>query len=263
MIEHPEYSQGIKNLFVNKIEFNNLSATVLMFHLINPTDKDSALFCPNDCYIVTNDDTLKCTAANGIKTFPYQSYAYKKTAMDFALFFPWVDYETTDSIDFNINDSTKISGIKMHKHNYSTVNKPEITGYHFGGANITKVEIDSNATIIHFRYNNNFKDSTIYIRTNSKTGIEANGKKYPLVNASGIAYPSGSSMIPPQSSLYYALIFPPIPPETETINFINNSFYRDKLGDKAFKLLIQLLGSECANKTSDTISTGTFGIRLK
>ena len=262
-IEHPEYSQGIKNLFVNKIEIYDWTPTVLLFHMINPTDKDSTLFCPNDCYIVANGDTVKCLSANGIKTYPYRSIAYKKTAIDFALFFSFVDYETTDSIDFIINDTTKICGLKLRKNNYISVQNPVVTGYNFGGANITKVEVDSNATVVHFRYNNSFKKKEIYTWASQKSYIQADGKKYPITNASGIAFKSGKTMIPPHSSLDYALIFPPIPPDTETMNYVNTEFTLEKLGQKGFLALTALLGNECANETGDTISTGTFGIRLK
>ncbi len=262
-IDHPEYTHGIKNLYVNKIDINSDGKTILMFHLVNPSDKDTALFYNNDCRIVANGDTLFCYSANGIKTFPYKSIAYKKTAMNFALFFPAIDFKNIDSIDFVINDTTKITGLKLRKHIYASVEKPEITGYNIGGANITKVEIDSNATVIHFIYSNNFKNQPIYTRASNKVYIQADGKKYPIKNASGIAFGSGTTMIPPNTSLDYALIFPPIPPETKTINYINTEFSREQTGEQRFRALIYLLGSECANETGDTISTGSFGIRLK
>lgn len=262
-VEHPEYSQGIKNMFVKQIEIRISGETTLIFHMINPSTNDTTLFSPNECYIVANGDTLKCLSANGIKLLPYRSIAYPKSSMDFALFFDFVDYFNNDSIDFVINDSTKICGLKLRKHNYSTVENPIVSGYNFGGANVTKVEIDSTATVIHFRYTNSFKNNPIFARASQRSYIQANGKKYPIQNASGIAFQSGMTMIPPHSSLDYGLIFPPIPPETETINFVNTEFSREQTGDQRFRALIYLLGSECANETGDTISTGSFGIKLK
>lgn len=262
-VEHPEYSQGIKNMFVKQIEIRISGETTLIFHMINPSTNDTTLFSPNGCYIVAKGDTLKCISASGIKTNPYKSIAYKKSATEFSLFFSPINYNTTDSIDFVINDSTKICGLKLRKHNYSTVENPIVSGYNFGGANVTKVEIDSTATVIHFRYTNSFKNNPIFARASQRSYIQANGKKYPIQNASGIAFQSGMTMIPPHSSLDYGLIFPPIPPETETINFVNTEFSREQTGDQRFRALIYLLGSECANETGDTISTGSFGIKLK
>ncbi len=260
-IEHPECSSGLKNLFVTRVEIApELSS--LQFHYINASENDTTLFDPSDCRMVIKNDTVKIRYVNGIKTYPFSTTVFKKTDIYFALYFRSFK-DTINSIDFIINDSTKISGIKLHREHIHTVNNPAVTGYHLGGANVTKVEINNNETVLHFTYANNFKKNTFFTRANTNSYIVANGVKYPLQKVCGINQAPDFTIIPPLTTLEYALIFPPIPPETSTIDFVNNEYSREKIGDQRFRTLVYILGSECANETGDTISTGSFGIRLK
>ena len=261
-IEHPEYYGGIKNLFVTRIEIDN-ETTTLHFHVVNPTDHDTTLFDPKDCHIVANGDTLSMLYVNGIKTFPYKHTLFKKTATDFSIHFPTIEYDSPESIDFVINDSTKISGIKLHRENIIKADPPTVTGHSLGSAYLTKVDINQDETILHFKQTNRFKQNPIYASAHRKSYIMADGVKYRLTKVSGIEFSPKLTMIPAGTTLEYALIFAPLPPDTKMFDFINIEFDREKLGEQRFKAFQYILGSECVNENEDMIATGIFGIKLK
>lgn len=261
-IEHPEYFRGINNLFVTRIEIDD-STTSLHFHIVNPTDHDTTLFDPRDCRIVVKGDTLTMKYVNGIKTFPFKHTLFKKTAMDFAIHYPTIEYDSTESIDVVINDSTKISHINLHRKYIATADPPIVTGQSLGSAYLTKVDITQDETVLHFKQTNRFNKTPIFTTANKKAYITADGVKYRLVKVSGIGFVPQMTMIPAGTTLEYALIFAPLPPDTKMFDYVNIEFSRDKLGEQRFKAFKYILGSECVNEKEDMIATGIFGIKMK
>ena len=261
-IEHPEYFSGINNMYVTRIEIDD-GTTSLHFHIVNPTDHDTTLFDPKDCRIVANGDTLSMWYVNGIKTFPYKHTLFKKSAMDFAIHYPTIEYDSTESIDVVINDTTKISHINLHRKKILTANPPIVTGQSLGSAYLTKVDINQDETVLHFKQTNRFKQTPIYATANRKAYITADGVKYRLVKVSGIEFAPTRTLIPAGTTLEYALIFAPLPPDTKMFDYVNLEFDREKLGEQRFKAFQYILGSECVNEKEDMIATGIFGIKLK
>jgi hypothetical protein len=260
-VEHPEYFRGINNLFVTRIEIDD-STTSLHFHIVNPTDHDTTLFDPKDCRIVVYGDTLTMKYVNGIKPFPYKHTLFKKSAMDFAIHYPPI-YLFTESIDVVINDSTKISNLNLKRKNITTADPPIVTGQSLGSAYLTKVDINQDETVLHFKQTNRFKQTPIYATANRKAYITADGVKYRLVKVSGIEFAPTRTLIPAGTTLEYALIFAPLPPDTKMFDYVNIEFSRDKLGEQRFKAFKYILGSECVNEKEDMIATGIFGIKMK
>ncbi len=260
--EYPECSGGVDNLYVNRVVVKQDDYVMLQFHIVNPSEKDAALFDIGKCLLIANGDSLKVSSVGGLR-YPLPDIIYKKTARDFALYFPYIDVSNVESLDFVIDKKNKITGIKLNRNHYYKITNPDVLGYSLGGVNVTKVQVDSCETVVHFRQTNRFKKNPIFAIANSNSFIRADGKKYSFKGVSGIAKPPKMTMIPAGDALEYALIFEPIPPETRSIDFVNVEFSRKKLGDKEFRLLAYVLGSECANERGDTISTGVFGIMLE
>lgn len=261
-IEHPEYFKGVKNTYVTRIEIDD-ETTSLHFHIVNPTDHDTTLFDPKDCRIVANGDTLSMLYVNGIKTFPFKHTLFKKTAIDFAIHYPTIEYDSTESIDVVINDSTKISHINLHSKNIATAEPPTITGHSLGSAYLTKVDINQDETVLHFKQTNRFQKNPIYASAHRKAYLMADGVKYRLTKVSGIDFSPKLTMIPAGTTYEYALIFAPLPPETEIFDFVNIELERQKLGEQRFRAFQYILGSECVNEKEDMIATGIFGIKMK
>ena len=200
---------------------------------------------------------------NGIKTFPFKHTLFRKTAMDFAIHYPTIEYDSTESIDVVINDSTKISHINLHSKNIATADPPIVTGQSLGSAYLTKVDINQDETVLHFKQTNRFKQTPIYATANRKAYITADGVKYRLVKVSGIEFAPTRTLIPAGTTLEYALIFAPLPPDTKMFDYVNIEFDRKKLGEQRFKAFQYILGNECVNEKEDMIATGIFGIKMK
>ncbi len=270
--EHPEYTSGIKNLFITSIECD-IQSTALHFHIINQTDRDTILFNPNECRIVINGDTLNMMYVNGIKRFPYKHTLFKKSAMDFAIHFSSIldsesphyieKVESINSFDFIINDSTQIRGIKLHRKKLAKAEPPTVTGHSLGSAYLTRVDITQDATVLHFKQTNRFKQTPIYASAHRKAYLMADGVKYRLSKVSGIEFAPTMTLIPAGTTLEYALIFAPLPPDTEIFDFVNVEFSREKLGEQRFKAFQYILGNECVNEKEDMIATGIYGIKMK
>lgn len=261
-IEHPEYFKGVKNTYVTRIEIDD-ETTSLHFHIVNPTDHDTTLFDPKDCRIVANGDTLSMLYVNGIKTFPFKHTLFKKTAIDFAIHYPTIEYDSTESIDVVINDSTKINHINLHYKHIATADPPTVTGHSLGSAYLTKVDINQDETVLHFKQTNRFQKNPIYASAHRKAYLMADGVKYRLLKVSGIDFSPKLTMIPAGSTYEYALIFAPLPPDTEIFDFVNIELERKKLGEQRFKAFQYILGNECVNEKEDMIATGIFGIKMK
>lgn len=261
-IEHPEYSRGISNLFVTRIEIDD-KTTSLHFYAVNPTDHDTTLFDPKDCRIVANGDTLTMMYVNGIKTFPYKHTLFKKTAIDFAIHYPTIKYDSTESIDVVINDNTIIHGIKLHQKTLAKAEPPTVTGHSLGSAYLTRVDITQDETVLHFKQTNRFKQTPIYASAFRKAYLMADGVKYRLTKVSGIEFAPTMTLVPAGMTLEYALIFAPLPPDTEIFDFVNVEFSREKLGEQRFKAFQYILGNECVNEKEDMIATGIYGIKMK
>lgn len=261
-IEHPEYFSGVNNLFVTRIEID-YETTSLHFHIVNPTDHDTTLFDPRDCRIVANGDTLSMLYVNGIKTFPYKHTLFKKTAIDFAIHYPAIDFYNIESMDVIINDDTKISNLNLIRKKIITADPPTITGHSLGNAYLTKVDINQDETVLHFKQTNRFKKNPIYASANRKAYLMADGVKYRLTKVSGIEFAPTMTMIPAGTTFEYALIFAPLPPDTKSFDFVNIEFNKEKLGEQRFKAFQYILGNECVNEKEDMIATGIFGIKMK
>ncbi len=260
-IEHPSVSDGYDDFQVAKIELTD-EATVVFMHFVNLFGEDTYASIPRDCHIVTKDTVYKVRNLNGITFEPFETPFPSNTALDCALFFPPIDFKT-DSIDLVFDDSTAITGIKLHRDTIATVEKPFASGQRLGNAIITKVEVNKNETVLHFRHANTFKNKILYVSANSDSYILAGGQKYPLKDYSCISIDTTKTPIPIGTALEYALFFPPIPPDTEVIDFINSECSRKDLGDKQFNKMLDIFGDEYADDSRNTISTGIFGIRLK
>lgn len=260
-IEHPSVSDGYEDFQVAKIELTD-EATVVFAHFVDLFGEDTYTSIPRNCHIVANDTSYKVRNLNGITFEPFVTPFPSNTALDCALFFPPIDF-MTDSIDLVFDDSTAITGIKLHRDTIATVEKPFASGQRLGNAIITKVEVNKNETVLHFRHANTFKNKILYVSANSDSYILAGGQKYPLEDYSGISEDTIKTLIPVGTALEYALFFPPIPPDTEVIDFIDSEYSREDLGDKQFNKMLDIFGDEYADDSRNTISTGIFGIRLK
>ena len=260
-IEHPLISDGFDDFQVTKIEITD-DATVLFLHIVDFMGGDTYISIPRDCHIVANDTAYKIRNLNGITFEPFATPWLGYSAIDCALFFPPIDFET-DSIDLVFDDSTAITGLQLHRDTIATVEQPFTSGQRLGNATITKVEINKDETVLHFRYANTFKKKTLYVSANGDSYIMAGGQKYPLVDYSGISLDSSKTMIPVGAMLEYALFFPPIPTDTEVIDFIDSEYSRSDLGDKQFTEMLDIFGDEYSNDSRNSIATGIFGIRLK
>lgn len=108
---------------------------------------------------------------------------------------------------------------------------------------------------------NKFNKHSIFTAANSKSYIVANGEKYMIQGVSGISMFPERTLIPANTSIEYALFFPPIPPDTESIDFVNVEYSRERLGDR-YKVLVAILGAECANEEDNAVLTGIFGIQI-
>ncbi len=267
-IVHPLFSKGISNCFVTKIETQTAHGliidpkTVILLHYLNTHNYDDTISIPRDCHIVANGKKYTVSGLNGLQFSPFVTKIPRKSSLDFALFFPQIDYNT-DSIDLVINDSFIISGIKLKKKPIANVDNPEVSNSLLGSISISKVELYDNQTVLHFRYNNRFKKSFVEVCANSNSYIVVDGQKYPLQNVSCISLDPIKTMIPANSSLDYALYFPPIPPDTKTLDFINQEYSRKELGEQKYNEILDMFGDEYANESGDKISTGIFGIRIQ
>ena len=258
-IEHPLISDGYEDFKVSKVELAR-DATVLFLHCVNLFGEDTYASIPRDCHIVTKDTVYKVRNLNGITFEPFETPFPSNTALDCALFFPSIG---SDTIDLVFNDSTAITGIKLRRDTIATVEKPFASGQRLGNATITKVEINKNETVLHFRHANTFKNKILSVSANRDSYILVGGQKYPLKDYSGISIDTIKTQIPIGTALEYALFFPPIPADTEVIDFIDSECSRKDLGDKQFNKMLDIFGDEYADDSRNTISTGIFGIRLK
>jgi hypothetical protein len=138
-----------------------------------------------------------------------------------------------------------------------------VTGQSLGNAYLTKVDINQDETVLHFKQTNRFKQNPIYASAHWKAYLMAYGVKYRLIKVSCIDFSPKLTMIPAGTTYEYALIFAPLPPETEIFDFVNIELERKKLGEQRFKAFQYILGNECVNEKEDMIATGIFGIKMK
>ncbi len=261
-IEHPLFTDGFVDCQVTKIEISE-EATVLFLHFVDLVGYDTSISIPRNCHIIADGNKYKVSNLNGITFYPFKTPWLSHSAIDCALFFPPIDFQT-DSIDLMFNDSMALAtSLKLHRDTIATVEQPFVSAQRLGNATITKVEINKDETVLHFRHANTFKKKSLYVCANSDSYIVAGGRKYPIEDYSGISLDSTKTLIPVGTTLEYALFFPPIPPDTEVIDFIDSEYSRNDLGDKQFDEMLDIFGDEYADDSRNTIATGIFGIRLK
>lgn len=258
-VERPLYRESPNSLFVTDVEINEI-ATVVRLHFVNRFDCDTIVSISDSCCIQIKDSIFYIGGTNGITFYPFPTRVPRFSSLDFALYFPIISKDN-DSIDLRFNDSTAVLGIQLHRPRIRTVSHPLVSGHSLGGGLVTEVEIDSSHTLLHFKYSNKFKNHPIFTAANSKSYIVANGEKYMIQGVSGVSMYPERTMIPANTSIEYALVFPPIPPETESIDFVNVEFSREMLGEK-YRTMVSILGAECANEENTAFLTGIFGIQI-
>lgn len=104
-------------------------------------------------------------------------------------------------------------------------NNPKISKADAINPVLKSVELRSNQTILSFQFTNGVGHEPVaWVTMDSKAFITANGQKYYLSNAEGIAIsPNKTYFANATQSLIYKLIFPPIPQETKSIDFVESS----------------------------------------
>lgn len=262
-IEHPELTCDYTELSITKIEMAS-DETVVFMRYINFNYVNDTICLPRNSYLLANGVKHKLTHINGATIEPFVTVVPKQSVFDFAMIFEPIKSNKNNPIDlaFDEEDSTGFYGLKVNRKNIISLDNPIVTGAHLGNTTLTKVDIDSNETILYFKVVNMFKKQSMSIRAYKDSYIMAGDNKYAIRNSVGII-PDATTIIPAGCTLDYALFFPPIPPDTKTLDFINKEYSRKELGEQKYNEIIDMFGDEYANESGDKISTGIFGIRIQ
>lgn len=212
-IEHPEYERGIDNCYIHKIEINK-GETKLYFRLVS--DSSCTIYATNDDYIFANGKKYFLKDAAGIPIYPNRTKVAKGASVNFAMIFPPIPPET-DFMHF-VGKNGGIFGLKLQRETIKEILRPKSNTV-LRNYLITKIEVNEDETILHVRYYNWSGDARKW-RSPLNSYIVADHKKYKLESSSGLPEKTDSTA----KRLDYALIFPPIPANTQKIDCI---FYED------------------------------------
>lgn len=255
-VEYPLYRLDLTDFSVSKIEVNG-NETILYCHIINEDTCDLRYAVRPDWHIVANNKKLNITNTSGIPMYPDYITIPKHSSADGAFFFPSIP-EETDSIDFVMN-TVSIPGLQLKRTPLITIENPKCE-IGVDGFIISKVEITKDATILYLVLDNNKVEHTMDFFVMSDSFIMADGKAYPIKDASGIAFYPHKILVPRFTELHYAVFFPPIPEGTETIDYNIYTFYRSSFKtEEEFKNYINRLSLK---EDGDKAYLGIYGIHL-
>ena len=210
-IQHPEYERGIDNCYINKIELDE-EGTKLYFRLVNESETDSVVYVSDYAYIFANGKQYPLIGASGIPVYPNRTKLAKGASMDFAIIFPPIPPET-EYMHF-VNGDVGIFGLKLQRATIKEVIHPKSQN-RYSNFLVTKIEVNKDETILHFRYFNRTGDGLKW-HTPHNSYIVAGHNKYALKGSSGLPSKPDSTV----TRLDFALIYPPIPPETRKMDCV-------------------------------------------
>ena len=210
-IQHPEYERGIDNCYINKIELDK-DGTKMYFRIVNESETDSVVYAYDDAYIFAKGEKHYLTGTSGIPIFPNRTKLAKGATMDFAMMFPPIPTDT-EFIHF-VNGDYGIFGLKLQRQTVKEVIHPKSQN-RYSNFIVTKIEVNKGETILHFRYFNRSGDGLKW-HTPHNSYIVAGHNKYALKGSSGLPSKPDSTV----TRLDFALVYPPIPPETRKMDCV-------------------------------------------
>ncbi|MBR4677403.1 MAG: hypothetical protein IKO99_05315 [Bacteroidales bacterium] len=219
-LKYPEYSKGNDGCFLTRIEDRGRE-TRLYFHLINLTGKDSTIYVTDEDYIFAKGKKHYFKSAIGIPIYPNRTKLRNGTAVDFVLIFEPLSNKIFDDPDADfihlVGKTMKFQDIKLYHEDMTSVENPE-TSFCPENITVSEVEYSKDETKVYFKVapaRHGFR-----FAVSPESYIVAGHKKYGLRNVSGVTQSPDSVFVPSGTPLEFALIYPPVPEETEVIDCI-------------------------------------------